>query len=96
MYQGKYSDGSPPPGYSGVAYQVEAVECDCAPECESAPIPCEMPLPAPARSGILDKLFSHKLDLEDLLLLALIVMTMSSGADAELVTMLVLLFIIGL
>ena len=97
MYAGKYPDtGELPPGYRGVA---------CTPDPPpEAPVPC---LPEPVRSevhdqnkgrdrGWLEHLFSHKLDMEDLLLLALIALLLGSGADTELILMLALLFVMGL
>ena len=46
--------------------------------------------------GILGHLFSHKIDMEDLLLIGLIVMLMNSKADIDLIIMLALLFVMGL
>ena len=46
--------------------------------------------------GILGHLFSHKIDMEDLLLIGLIVMLINSKADLDLIIMLALLFVMGL
>lgn len=103
MYLGKYPDPSElPPGYRGVALSADShEECDRdapekeEPRCEREKI-CEKCEMCENRGGFLDKIFSHKLDIEDLLLLALIVMLISSGADIEIILMLALLFVFGL
>lgn len=104
MYLGKYPDPSDlPPGYRGVALSADSHEC-CErerpekreePQCEREE-KCEKCDKCDSRGGFLDKIFSHKLDIEDLLLLALTVMLISSGADIEIILMLALLFVFGL
>lgn len=110
MYLGKYPDPSElPPGYRGVALSAEPCEScerecpekreelsgECERKCEKHD-ECEKSEKCEGRGGFLDKIFSHKLDIEDLLLLALLVMLISSGADIEIILMLALLFVFGL
>ena len=56
----------------------------------------EVPDKRSGRSSALDRIFSHKPDLEDLLLLALIILLLFSGENTELVLMLAILFVMGL
>ena len=112
MYQGKYPDGGLPPGYHGVAYSAEAEHICKPPfspsdanreKCSDNDCPtdicadiAEVPDKRSGRSSALDRIFSHKPDLEDLLLLALIILLLFSGENTELVLMLAILFVMGL
>lgn len=78
----------------------EAQPCGCPPpeqepECTVCSAPCDPPH-ASGVHGLLAHVFAHKIDMEDLLLLALIVMMISSGADGDMILMLALLFVLGL
>ena len=93
MYLGKYPDPCDlPPGYRGVAITPETEPTECVGCVEHDLAACEVS----RGSGFIDRFLSHHLDFEDLLLLALILMLLWSGADIECVLMLALLFIIGL
>lgn len=110
MYLGRYPDsGGLPPGYNGVAYaqdppdETEEVmlSAPCTPPVPDPEPPietcCDQPeKPGGFLDGILGHLFSHKIDMEDLLLIGLIVMLMNSKADIDLIIMLALLFVMGL
>ena len=99
MYAGKYPDtGGLPPGYRGVACTQDTPSAEPQPApCLPEPVPCEVHDGDKGHGrGWLEHLFSHKLDMEDLLLLALIVLLLNSGADMELILMLALLFVMGL
>ena len=56
----------------------------------------EVPDKRSGRSSALDRIFSHKPDLEDLLLRALRILLLFSGENTELVLMLAILFVMGL
>lgn len=80
----------------------ESEPIDCEP-CDNSPcqpeVPCECTVCDGERAGargLFEHIFSHKLDMEDLLLLALVVMMISSGADTDVIIMLALLFVFGL
>lgn len=92
MYLGKYPDSTElPPGYRGVALTpATSTGCECEEKREEK---CEEKR---ENHGFFDRFLSHHLDFEDLLLIALILMLLWSGADLECILMLVLLFILGL
>ncbi len=80
--------------------------CECRPseppcECRPSEPPCECTVcdeqssPHTGARGLFNHIFSHKIDMEDLLLLALVVMMISSGADSDIIIMLALLFVLG-
>ena len=83
--------------------------CDsqCSGECETEPdaqpccemredASCRKRRPSCGQDGLLSHLFSHKIDMEDLLIIGLILMLINSGSDPDLITMLALLFVMGL
>lgn len=109
MYQGKYPETGLPPGYNGTAYKPpQEPEPPCEPEVPADirnDIPPDLcpPRPSPPENtggnifqGITEHLFSHSIDMEDLLLIGLTVMLINSGADSSLIIAMAMLFVMGL
>lgn len=103
MYQGKYPENGLPPGYNGTAYKPPQ-EAD--PPIDIAPT-AEPELPREHRSapenpgskifqGITEHLFSHSINMEDLLIIGLTIMLINSGADSSLIIAMAMLFVMGL
>lgn len=75
--------------------------CDI-PRPPSAPPSTPPPCPPPAGGvqnvlkGISEHLFSHSIDMEDLLIIGLTVLLINSGADTSLIIAMAMLFVMGL
>ncbi len=78
-----------------------AGNCDI-PRPPSAPPSTPPPCPPPAGGvqnvlkGISEHLFSHSIDMEDLLIIGLTVLLINSGADTSLIIAMAMLFVMGL
>ncbi len=109
MYQGKYPETGLPPGYNGTAYKPPhepepprepEVTADVPNEIRPDCLPVQPPIPENTGGnifqGITEHLFSHSIDMEDLLLIGLTVMLINSGADSSLIIAMAMLFVMGL
>ena len=103
MYQGKYPENGLPPGYNGTAYTSNEQEQNEQREPQSPPPPPEPETVVVNDNGahgifqgITEHLFSHSIDMEDLLIIGLTVLLINSGADSSLIIAMAMLFVMGL